>query len=74
MISFLLVVLFGWLAWKTIGLALHITWGIAKLVVGILFVAALPLLIVGLLVGSIVKLLLPLALIGFAFAIVKSCA
>ena len=57
---FTLFVLFGfaWLFVKSVGLAFHVTWGLAKFVATLLFVIALP-------------LLLPLALVAAAFCILK---
>jgi hypothetical protein len=51
-----------------------ITWCAAKAVAAVLFVVALPLMVVGLLIGGIIKLALPLLLIAAAFYLLKSCA
>lgn len=73
MFELLVVILFCWLSVKTIGLALSITWGAAKVLATILFVIALPVLFVGLLFAGGVLLLLPLALIVGAAGILKAC-
>lgn len=73
MFELLSVVLFGWLFVKTVGLALRLTWGIAKIVAGILMVIALPALILCLLFVGGIALLIPIALIGIAAAIVSAC-
>lgn len=73
MFELLVVILFCWLSVKTIGLALSITWGAAKVLATILFVIALPVLFVGLLFAGGVLLLLPLALIAGAAGILKAC-
>ena len=56
------------------GLAFRVAWCAAKVVAAVLFVVALPLMVVGLLIGSIIKLALPLLLIAAAFYLLKSCA
>jgi hypothetical protein len=67
------VILFGWLSVKTLGLVLRLTWGLASIAATALLVLALPALLVGLLVAGGAILLLPLALVGGAFAILKAC-
>ena len=47
------------------------TWGLAKFVATLLFVIALPLLVVFAVVGALLPLLLPLALVAAAFCILK---
>ena len=54
--------LFGWLFFHSIGMALHLTWCVAKVIATLLFAVALPVLLV------------PLGLIGAAFGILKFCA
>lgn len=73
MFEFLVVIAFVWLFAKTIGLAFRVTWGLAKIVATILFVTALPALIGCLLVAGGVALLIPIALVGAAFGILKAC-
>lgn len=72
MFELLVVILFGWLSIKVIGLGLRLTWGFAKVIAGLLFIIALPTLIGCLLFAGGVILLLPLALIGGAFALVAN--
>ena len=69
MISLAALFLFGWFFFKSVGLAFRVAWCAAKV-----FVVALPLMVVGLLIGSIIKLALPLLLIAAAFYLLKSCA
>ncbi len=69
-----ITVLFIWLFFKALKLTFKITWGITKIIAIVLFVIALPALIVCLLFAGGVILLLPLALIGAAFGLVKCCA
>ena len=71
--GFLISMLFFWLFFKTVGLTLRLTWGVAKLVAGLLMVIALPVLILGLLFSAGVVLLVPLILLALAGGIVKAC-
>ena len=61
MFTLFVIFVFVWLFVKSVGLALHVTWGLAKIAATLLFVIALP-------------LLLPLALVAAAFGILKNCA
>ena len=73
MLELLTIVIFAWLLFKTIGLTLRLTWGIAKIISGILMLFALPLLIVGLLsVGGIV-MFIPIIMLCVAAGITKAC-
>ena len=73
MFELLTIIVFAWLLIKTIGLTLKLTWGVAKIVSGILMVLALPLLIIGLLfVGGIV-LIVPIVMVCIAAGIAKVC-
>ena len=73
MFELLTLVVFVWLLIKTIGLAFKLTWGMAKIVASILLVLALPLLIVCLLFVGGAILIIPVAMIGIAAGIMKSC-
>ena len=70
--SFVLV-LFGWLFFEALRLAFRVTWGLAKIAAVILFVLALPALIVALFMTSGILLLLPVLLVGAAFGILRAC-
>lgn len=72
MLEILLIILFGWLFMKGIGLALKLTWCAAKVAATILFILALPALIGCLLFAGGVILLLPVAMIAVAFAVLKA--
>lgn len=73
MLELLFVIAFFWLFFKALGLAFRVAWGTAKIVASLLFGIAVPLLIVcGLFAGGI-ALLLPLALVGIAFGLLKAC-
>lgn len=73
MLEFLTVILFCWLFFKAVGLAFRMAWGTAKIVASLLFTIAVPLLILCLVFAGGIFLLLPLALIGIAFGLLKAC-
>ena len=73
MFEILVTVLCIWLFIKAIGLALKITWGMAKIAATILMVLALPALVLCLLFAGGLLLLLPVALIAVAIGILKAC-
>ena len=73
MFELLTIIVFAWLLIKAIGLAFKLTWGLAKIIASILMVLALPLLIVCLLFVGGAILIVPVAMIGIAAGIMKSC-
>ena len=73
MFELLTVVLFIWLLVKTIGLALRLTWGMAKISAGILIGLAFPALIICLVFVGGIALLIPIVMLGIAASIVKAC-
>ena len=73
MFELLTIIVFAWLLIKAIGLAFKLTWGMAKIIASILVVLALPLLIVCLLFVGGAILIVPVAMIGIAAGIMKSC-
>ncbi len=73
MFELLSLFVFIWLLSKTIGLALKLTWGVAKIAASILMVLALPLLIICLVFAGGIALILPIAVIGLAAGILKAC-
>ena len=73
MLELLTIIVFSWLLIKTIGLTLKLTWGVAKIVSGILMVLALPVLIIGLLFVGGIALLVPIIMICIAAGITKAC-
>ena len=73
MFELLSVIVFVWLLIKSISLALKLTWGMAKIIAGILIVLTLPMLIVFLLFVGGAILIIPVAMIGIAAGIMKSC-
>ena len=73
MFDLLVLFVFLWLFAGTVRLAFRVTWGLAKIVAVILFVAALPVFLGCLLLAGGVVILLPFAMVGGAFGILKSC-
>ena len=73
MFELLVTILCIWLFIKGIGLALKITWGVAKIAATILMILALPVLIVGLLFAGGILLLVPVVLVAIAVGILKAC-
>ena len=74
MFELLMIALFVWLFAKAVGLAFRVTWGLAKVVAVILFVLALPTLIGCFLVAGGILLLIPVALIGSAWGVLRASA
>ena len=73
MFELLTIVIFIWLLVKTIGLAFRLTWGVAKIIASILMVIALPVLIICLVFVGGLALMIPIAVIGLAFGLLKAC-
>ena len=73
MMELLVLILFCWLFFKAMGLAFRMAWGAAKIVASMLFVVAVPLLILCLVFAGGIFLLLPLTLVGIAFGLLKAC-
>ena len=73
MFDILVLMLFGWLFIKAVGLAFRVTWGLAKIIAVVLFVLALPSLIGCFLVVGGIALLIPVVLVAIAWGILKAC-
>ena len=73
MFELLTTVIFIWLLVKTIGLAFRLTWGMAKIIATIMMVIALPVLVICLVFVGGLALMIPIAVIGMAFGILKAC-
>ena len=73
MFELLTIVVFGWLLFKSIGLMLRLTWGVAKIIAAVILVLALPALLVCLLFVGGIALLIPIAMVALAAGIVKAC-
>lgn len=72
MAELFVLILFGWLFFKSVELALRVTWGVMKALAVCLFGVALPLLVICLVCGAV--LWLPLAMTAGAWGILKLCA
>ena len=72
MFELLVVAAFLWLFIKGLGLAFRVTWGLTKAVAIVLFLLAMPALLGCLLLAGGVLLLIPVALVGIAFGILKA--
>lgn len=66
-------VLFRWLLISAIRLIFKAAWGLAKITAIILIIATFPTLIGVLMIFGGIALLIPVALIGVAFEILKGC-
>ena len=73
MLDVLLVIMFCWLFFKAVGLAFRMAWGTAKILASLLFAVAVPLLVLCLIFAGGIVLLLPLALVGAAFGLLRAC-
>jgi len=73
MFELITIVIFTWLLVKAIGLALKLTWGVAKIVASILIGLAFPVLIVCLVFVGGIALLVPIIMIAIAAGILKAC-
>ena len=69
----LLVIAFCWLFFRALGLAFRVAWGTTKVIASVLFGLAVPLLVVCILFVGGIALLLPLAMVGIAFGLLKAC-
>ena len=74
MLEILTIILFCWLFFKAMGLAFRVAWGTAKMIASVLFILAVPMLVISLLFAGGILLLVPLALIGLAFGLLKAVA
>ena len=73
MLEILIIVLFCWLSFKLLGLFFRMAWGIAKFAATLLFLLALPLLVLCLIFAWGTLILVPLGLLALAFGILKAC-
>lgn len=72
MLDFLVVILFCWLFFKALGLAFKAAWGTAKILASILFAIAVPMLVICVAFAGGIILLVPVALMGLAFGLLKA--
>ena len=71
MLELLMVIVFCWLFFKALGLAFRAAWGTAKILASLLLAVAVPLLVICLVFAGGLMVLLPVALIGAAFGLLK---
>lgn len=69
MLTALFILAFVWFMWKVIALAIKMTWGLLKVGVYVIF---LPIVIIGLFLGGLIYIALPLAIIGGIIALAIS--
>lgn len=69
MLTALFILAFIWFMWKVIALAIKMTWGLLKVGVYVIF---LPIVIIGLFLGGLIYIALPLAIIGGIIALAIS--
>ena len=72
MLEILTVILFCWIFFKALGLTFRVAWGTTKIIASLLFTVAVPMLVICLLFAGGIALLLPLALMGLAFGLLKA--
>ena len=72
MLEILTVILFCWLFFKALRLAFRVAWGTTKIIASLLFTVAVPMLVICLLFAGGIALLVPLALVGIAFGLLKA--
>lgn len=72
MLELILIGVFALLFGKALGLALKLTWGIAKLAVGLVMGLAVPVLVISVLFAGGLALLVPLAMVGLVFFLLKA--
>ena len=73
MLELLTIIVFCWLSFKLLGLFFRIAWGAAKIIATLLFITALPLLVVLLIFAGEMLLLIPLGLVALALGLMKAC-
>ena len=73
MLDILILIVFCWLSFKLLGLFFRMAWGMAKIIASVLFVIALPLLVLCLIFAGGMMLMIPLGLLALALGVVKAC-
>lgn len=73
MLDLIITVLFCWLFFKALGLTFRLAWGVTKIVAWLLFSIAVPMMVGMLMLAGGILLLVPLALVGLAFGLVRAC-
>ena len=73
MLELLTIVVFCWLSVKLLGLFFRMAWGAAKIIASLLFIIALPMLVLMLAFAGGMLLMIPLGLLALALGILKAC-
>ena len=73
MLELLTIVIFCWLSFKLLGLFFRMAWGAAKFIASVLFIIALPMLVLMLMFAGGMLLMIPLGLLALALGILKTC-
>ena len=73
MFSILATFLIFWLAYKTLGILLSLTWGLVKIICAVLLILAAPALAICLLIAGGMLILLTLGLVAGAFLLGRAC-
>lgn len=73
MFEFLIICLFLWISFHLMLFSVKVAWGLAKVISAILFLLAVPAMMVCLVFAGGVFLMLPLAMIGAAYGLLKCC-
>ena len=73
MLELLTIVVFCWLSVKLLGLFFRMAWGAAKFIASVLFIIALPMLVLMLMFAGGMLLMIPLGLLALALGILKTC-
>ena len=73
MLELLTIIVFCWLSFKLLGLFLRMAWGMAKIIATVLFIIALPTLVMCLIFTGGMLLMIPLGLLALAIGVVKAC-
>lgn len=73
MFEIFVLIAFCWIFFGAIRLAFKVAWGLAKVIAVILFILALPSLVSCLLYAGGIILLIPVAMVGLAWGILKAC-
>lgn len=72
MLELILIGVFALLFGKALGLVLKLTWGVTKLAVGLVMGLAVPVLVVSVLFAGGLALLVPVAMVGLVFFLLKA--
>ena len=73
MFELLTIIAFAWLSFKLLSIILRLAGGIAKIIASVLFIIALPLLVVCLIASGEFLMLIPVGIALLALSIVKLC-